>query len=337
MSRLAIDCVAIAILILVSLVMIQAAFYHFIELTSEEREGIKRIKNGNDPKRSFRFYNPTVLRVGDNYHVLHRRSNYTACSKILPGKVSNLSSEIYYSILDKNFNSQTPKVLLKIPNDTTKRVLNQKEDHEDARLFRDCFSGSNSLFILTNTKKYTPYSSMVFTELKSGISTVFDSGHTDKNWTFLKQEDRDSVYMITWFSPFTLVKCFIRGENKGKIHTVYSEKASENYPILSGSTPIIRHPRLGLIALVHRKDGTHEYGNYWIQLSETFPHTPTHISKRFCLTHDDNANWCGIEFACGLTLDENDDFIVTYGIWDCHSLVGRFSEEQVIESFTGKL
>ena len=287
---------------------------------------VQKIVGSETPKETFKFFNPSIIRKGDNYHIIHRSSNYTFCSKVHPTSFLKSENQIYQSVYNENFNQITPKVLIEIPNDPSKNPINDKDD-EDARIFTCPFGITNTEYILTNTRKYTEYNCMTLTNMNKNNSITFDTGGIEKNWIFLKDSVGDYAYIVTYFNPYTVAKVYKSGPLVGNIENVYTGDFNGQYKKLSGSTPIVNHPTLGFITLVHSKEGFTEYSSYWVKLSNTFPHKPVKISKKFCLSNDTQK--CGIEFACGLTLDKNRNFIVTYGIWDCESFYSTFTTEEV--------
>jgi hypothetical protein len=73
-------CIAVAmttVAIIILLFIYQSEGFRLVNTLTFRKENTKRISGGEEPKEGFKFYNPTLIRRGDDYHVIHRHSNFT--------------------------------------------------------------------------------------------------------------------------------------------------------------------------------------------------------------------------------------------------------------------
>jgi predicted GH43/DUF377 family glycosyl hydrolase len=291
--------------------LINAARYNFVENFKYT------------PPDAFKIFNPSVTKINNNYYFSIRESNAHGMSIFWPKTIINRTVMVK---TDKKFAPIKLKVInfddITVSNDPETQVnICNKDGVEDIRLFTDNIDlwGIGNIIVPVPGEKCLNRMVLIKFDKDSLLPKQYiklDYGPNDspqKNWSPVDGDEHFLTFIYSW-DPYIVLKVDLSKEPMVK--SVYKESieqmrkrgvaGADNIKNNRGGTQLVPYKN-GYITITHRRSRGN-YHHHIVMLDSNLK--VMSVSKKICL--DLKGDFCGVEFASGLTI-KGDTAVITYG------------------------
>lgn len=283
-------------------------------------------------KAGYKAYNPSVVKINDDYLYTYRVSNFTNCKT---GGLFDAFSNVKISKPREGFESR-----LVIEYKSNNFDVVNAVGLEDVRpivigdnviltgSMRTGVGGMSEMWMAelpVNMLELNGSDSIKLADMTKLTLDEYGKTRAEKNWMPFAQNDR--LLFIYSINPHVIVECDKNGHSR-KIATTSSDLVPKQ---IRGGGQVIEYNG-EYLAMGHVRRTTNSYVTYFYTFSKDDNFRITSISKPFVFDDEYNRMKTNIQFASGLVInEETQTAVITYGEQDCDAKVCHIPLHAIIE------